>query len=166
MGNANPEAALDALMNPAPLTLAQIALLEKVKSPVLVADITSLYDNAVAVWIYRNKAAYVAHNLERREELAMEMVEAMTQDEYGDELTRLVRAVTAFYEMLPRAGANDSGEVDADGNVIPKKKDSATDGSPNSSSGRAEPTSGRSSTLWTKLRQFASRFYTGAGRRA
>ena len=81
--NANPEKAVDAITNPAPLTLSQIAIFEKINAPILYADISSLRDNLIAVWIYKTPIREVAKNIERREELALVMSENMSGDEYG-----------------------------------------------------------------------------------
>ena len=170
--NANPEKAVNAITNPAPLTLAQIAIFEKINAPILYADISSLRDNLIAVWIYKTPIREVAKNIERREELALVMSENMSGDEYGFSLAELVQAMTAFYEMMPRAEAGgEADEDDADEGVAEEQEKktsvgSATDGSPSLRSGPAECMAIPRPTFSSKLRRFASHFSIGAIRRA
>lgn len=172
--NANPEKAVDAITNPAPLTLAQIAIFEKINAPILYADISSLRDNLIAVWIYKTPIREVAKNIERREELALVMSENMSGDEYGYALAELVQAMTAFYEMMPRSEASgeadeddaDEGEGVAEGQEKKTSVGSAMDGSPSLRSGPAECMAIPRPTFSSKLKRFASHFSIGAIRRA
>lgn len=174
--NSNPEKSVQAIVNPAPLTLAQLALFEKIDAPVLYADVTSLRDNLIALWIYKNPIREVAKNFEKREELALAWSEKLTGEDYGDALTELLQACTAFYEMMPRKES--SGEIDeaedgeaADGEAgvdeQPKKalSGSATDGSPSLRSGCAGHTIMKLAGCWKRLRLFVSRCFTAVGRR-
>lgn len=168
----NPEKAVAAITNPAPLTLAQLALFEKIDAPVLYADVSSLRDNLIAVWIYKHPVREVAKNFERREELALEWSEKLSGDEYGQYLTELLQACTAFYEMMPRKES--SGEIDEDGDggeegvdEQPKKalSGSATDGLPSLRSGCAGHIIMKLAGCWKRLRLFVSRCFIGAGRK-
>ena len=96
MSNSNPEKAIQAIADPAPLTLAQIALFEKIDAPILHADISCLRDNLIAVWIYKTPLHEVARNFERREELALLMSENMTGEEYGNGLMKDEEIYTIF----------------------------------------------------------------------
>ena len=168
---ANPEKAVEAIVNPAPLTLSQLAMFEKIDAPIMRADATSLHDNLIAIWIYKTPIREVVKNFERREELALAMSEKMSGDEYGFALTELMKAVTAFYEMLPRPengedeeGDAEEGEADGQG----KKSltgDSETASSPSSPNGCAAPTSGRWSMSLTKPLRSVLRFFIGRGRK-
>lgn len=163
----NPEKAVQAITNPAPLTLAQLALFEKIDAPILYADITSLRDNLIAVWIYKTPITEVARNFERREELALVMSEKMSGEEYGEALTELIRAVTAFYEMMPR---KESGEEDAPeaGEDASKKvsRGSATGGLPSSRNGSAGLIITRLAMFFAKPIAWIWHSFTGAGRKA
>ena len=170
--NRNPDKAVAAITNPAPLTLAQLALFEKIDAPVLYADVSSLRDNLIAVWIYKHPVREVAKNFERREELALEWSEKLSGDEYGQYLTELLQACTAFYEMMPRKES--AGEIDEDGDggeegvdEQPKKASSgsATDGLPSLPSGSAEHTITIWARCWRAFRAFVSRCFIGAGRK-
>lgn len=158
----NPTKAIDAIVNPSPLTLSKIALFEKINAPILRADVSSLHDNLIAVWIYKTPIRECVRNFERREELALDMSEQMSGDEYGFALTDLVNALTAFYQMLPRP---ETGELDEDGNEKKNPSDSATDGLQNSPNGYAAPTNTTSTKFLTKCLRFVSRFFTGVGRK-
>lgn len=167
---ANPEKAVDAIVNPAPLTLSQLAMFEKIDAPIMRADATSLHDNLIAIWIYKTPIREVVKNFERREELALAMSEKMSGDEYGFALAELMKAVTAFYEMLPRPengeDEDDAEEGDADGQGKKSLADgSETASSPSSPNGCAEHTSGRWSMSLTKPLRSVLRFFIGRGRR-
>lgn len=168
--NSNPEKAIQAITNPAPLTLAQLALFEKIDAPVLRADLSSLRDNLIAVWIYKKPLREVSRNFDRREECALEMADKMSGEEYGEALTELVRACTAFYEMMPRKetgeaeGEEGNGETEDEG---PKKalSGSATAGSRNLPNGSAGLTDIRPRSFFGRLARWIWRCCTGAGRK-
>ena len=173
--NSNPEKAVQAIADPSPLTLAQIALFEKIDAPILHADIGSLRDNLIAVWIYKTPLKEVARNFDRREEFALLMSERMSGEEYGDALTELVRACTAFYEMMPRRESGESegdteqvpGEPEAEGDS-PKKASSgsATAGSRSLANGCAGPTTTRRRSSFVRALLWIWHLCTGAGRKA
>lgn len=164
MSNSNPEKAIQAIADPAPLTLAQIALFEKIDAPILHADISCLRDNLIAVWIYKTPLHEVARNFERREELALLMSEGMTGEEYGNVLTELIRACTAFYEMMPR---RETGEEESGGDPSKKASSgSATAGSRSSQNGYVGPTTTRRRSYFARALRSIWRFCTGAGRKA
>ena len=174
--NTIPEKAADAITRPAPLTLAQLAIYERIDAPILYADITSLRDNLIAVWIYKAPLKEVARNIERREECALEFAENLSGEEYGAALTELLQACTAFYEMLPRAesGENveegdDNGEaeeVSAEGQGKKTLAASVTAQSPSLPNGCAECTGTRWSMFWNRLKRFVLRSFIGATRKA
>lgn len=168
--NSNPEKAIQAITNPAPLTLAQLALFEKIDAPVLRADLSSLRENLIAVWIYKEALREVSRNFDRREECALEMAEKMSGEEYGEALTELVRACTAFYEMMPRKetgedeGGKGDGETEDEG---PKKalSGSATAGSRNLPNGSAGLTDITPRSFFGRLARWIWRCCIGAGRK-
>lgn len=162
MSGSNPQKAIDAIVNPSPLSLSKIALFEKINAPILRADVSSLHDNLIAVWIYKTPVRECVRNFDRREELALDMSEQMSGDEYGIALAELANAMTAFYQMLPRA---ETGELDEDGNEKKNPSDSVTDGLQNSPNGFAAPTNTKSTRFLTKCLRFVSRFFIGVGRR-
>lgn len=156
---ANPEKAVEAIINPAPLTLSQLAMFEKIDAPIMRADATSLHDNLIAVWIYKTPIREVVRNFDKREECALAMSEKMTGDEYGIALAELMKAITAFYEMIPRQecsdedGEGDAEGEDADGQGKKRPTDSATVSLPSSGNGCVEPTTTRPSmSLRSRLR--------------
>lgn len=155
--NDNPQKAVDAILKPAPLSLSKLALLEKIQSPILRADARSLHDNLIAIWIFKTPIAECVKNLDKRQELALEMSEKMSGEEYGIALAELLDAVGDFFDMMPRA---ESGEEEDE-----EKKTShgsVTDGLPNSQNGLAEDTITKSPKCFTRFLRFILRFFIGA----
>lgn len=119
-----PKASLDALIDPAPLTIAQIAVLERVNSPIPTGNIDSVNDCLVALYLMSlpvREAGRIARTLSAEDiedrALAWADSEGMSGSEYNERLSELLGACTAFWRMLPRPEAKDA-----------KKKDTATDG--------------------------------------
>ena len=148
-----PKASLDAIADPAPLTIAQLAILERVKSPVAMGGIDSVDDCLLALWLL-SLPVREAGRLTGEKSVAELRDEAVGwADETGLDgaayhaaLTRLLRSCAAFWRMLPRPEAKDA-----------KKNGTETAGSPSSRSGRAAPTGGRPNTSSRRPRRSGSR---------
>ena len=119
-----PKASLDALVDPAPLTIAQIAVLERVKSPVPTGNIDSVNDCLVALYLMSmpvREAGRMARTLpvDEIEGKALDWADSedMSGAEYNERLSALLGACTSFWKMLPRPESKDA-----------KKKDTATAG--------------------------------------
>lgn len=97
-----PIKSLDALTNPNPLTLGKIALLERIKSPLLAGRIDSMTDAIRAVWAVKTPTAEAARKLGDIDALSLEMADGMTTDELNAEAVRVLEGIVKFYEMLPR----------------------------------------------------------------
>lgn len=132
--NDNPKAALDALANPAPLTLGKMAMLCRMDSPVLGGEIVHVTKTLAALYVYEHDTKDVAAMTDTQiESAAVVEYDRLTTDGYRVHVARMLDAVAAFYEMMPRPSPD-------------AKKNSATDGSPNSPNGSAGPTAGGSTT--------------------
>lgn len=159
MAKRNPTKALDAIINPAPLTLAHIAMLEKCDAPILGGDISKVMNNIIAVWIYKTPIAEVSKNFDRREECALAMVEKMGGQQYGEALAELCSACNKFFEMLPRSESSDG---DAQKKT---SQGSEMDGLQSSQSSFAEHTNTVFAKCLKRFRASASRFFIAVGRK-
>lgn len=133
----NPVAGVDALLNPHPLTIARVALLTRVNSPVLFGHTDDMTRNVEALYLASAPIATAAKSAKAgtAQEDALAWAENDREmnepGEYEKRMCDLLDAVTAFWKMLP--------------NEDPEKKtpsDTGTDGLQNSSSGPAAPTDG------------------------
>lgn len=155
-----PAKALEALAEPAPLTLGQVALLDLYKLPILDGKIDDLNATAYALWLLSmplEQAVVEAHFPEK----AIIWAEKIGVEEYNDRLVAASNAIARFYGMLPKA---ESGE-DEDGLKGLKKKSAGaeTETSPRSSSSSAAPTAGRFIMFFRRLLPSRWRSFTGAG---
>lgn len=135
----NPIAGVDALVNPHPLTIARVALLSRVNSPVLFGHADDLDRCIEALYLTTVPVAEAAGSIRagRQADDALEWAEEALSEQgaYATAMVGLLDSITAFWNMLP--------------NGDPQKKTrsaTATAGSRNSSSGRAARTGGRSAT--------------------
>lgn len=137
----NPVAGIDALVAPHQITIARVALLSRVNSPVLFGRADDLSRNVEALYLSSAPIAEAAKSAKAgtAQEDALAWAESdgkMNEPgEYANRMCDLLDAITAFWKMLP--------------NGDPEKKtpsDTGTDGSRNSSSGPAEHTDGGSNT--------------------
>lgn len=137
----NPVAGVDALVDPHPLTIARVALLSRVNSPVLFGHADDLPRNVEALYLASAPIAEAAKSAKSGTSAEDALAWAEADDGvketkgYAKAMCALLDAITAFWKMLP--------------NGDPEKKtpsDTGTDGSPNSSSGPAEHTGGESNT--------------------
>ena len=110
-----PQKALDALIDPDPLTLGQIALLERIKSPLLDGRSTAIADVAPSLWLLSLPIEEAVKRWKEADVQGILYVNRMTPKEYTDHLISAFNASGKFLEMLPRAEEKD------------KKKDMATD---------------------------------------
>ena len=102
--NHNPNAVLEAVIAPAPLTIAKVAILEKAKSPVLVQDVTNLVEDVKATYLVSIPYAQAAKLLKIPEDLetkAMEWAEGVGWEEYEKKFVELVDGLISFWKMFP-----------------------------------------------------------------
>lgn len=135
----NPVAGVDALVDPRPLTIAQVAVLSRANNPVLVGKVENLDRALEALYLTSIPAAEAVRRIKAgtSQDDAVEWAERELREpgEYADRMVALLDAITAFWKMLP--------------NGDPQKKtqsDTAMDGSRSLSSGPAAPTDGASTT--------------------
>lgn len=133
----NPQAALDAISNPAPLTMAKVALLEKIKSPLLFGKTEDSVNNIVAVYVISDVVkpseimkAFADGSLEEK---ALDWANGFPSDVFLEKLVSSLNGITAFWKMLPRPESDGAEEGDPSKVDGPSKKGNAseTDSSPN-----------------------------------
>ena len=131
----NPTAGVDALVDPSPLTIAQVAVLSRANSPVLFGRVENLDRALEALYLTSIPAAEAVRRIKagtaQDDAVAWAEAELREPGAYADRMVALLDAIAAFWKMLP--------------NGDPQKKtpsDTGTDGSPNSSSGSAAHTVG------------------------
>ena len=136
----NPKEALEALADPAPLTLGQIALLDLYGSPLLHGEIDDLSKVTFSLWLLSMPTAQAVVEA-KFPDRAIVWADGITPAEYDRRLVDALAAIAAFYHSLPRP---ESGEGD---DLKKKRADaSATATSPSSSRCSAGSTGGRSAT--------------------
>lgn len=150
----NPAASLDALAATPELTLGKMAVLTRIDSPILVGDAADIPSTLTALWILAAPFDEVLANRADLETPALKWGERMEPSEYRKRIIAALDAVNAYYDMLPRA------EPDK------KKRAPGTDRSPNSPSGSAARTAGRSGTSSTSCQPSRLRSSGGAGPKA
>ena len=135
----NPTAGVDALVDPSPLTIARVALLSRVNSPVLFGHAEEIDRCIEALYLVTVSIADAARSAKAgtatEDALAWAEKELPDMAGYSSRMVALLDSITAFWKMLP--------------NGDPQKKTRSgteTGGSQNSSSGDAEPTDGASNT--------------------
>lgn len=97
----NPRKALDALADPAPLTLGQVALLEKIKSPLLSATNPAAADVIPALYLLSLPSAQGAKHLKTLTEDAFAWADTLTPDDFSNRWGAALKALRAFYALLP-----------------------------------------------------------------
>ena len=113
----NPQAALDALADPAPLALGQVALLEKIKSPRLGGGEVTAADAIPGLYLLSLPSSEGARHLETLPEDAFAWADTLAPADFTRRWLGAVKALRAFYALLP------GPEADA-----PKKASPATAG--------------------------------------
>lgn len=97
----NPQAALDALTAPAPLTLGQVALLEKIKSPLLGAGTPAAADVIPGLYLLSLPSAQGARHLDTLTEDAFAWADSLTPADFSRRWVEAIKALRAFYALLP-----------------------------------------------------------------
>lgn len=100
--NGNTPETIDAILKPSPLTLGKVALLEKIDSPLLRSDITSMAENLKAIYCVKKPTAEVVKDLSRLTEVSLAYGDEIGFEGYKKELAEVIDSLAAFYEMLPR----------------------------------------------------------------
>lgn len=101
---ANPPQALDGLTNPAPLTLGQLALLEKVGSPFLkAAGVPLLLDLLPSLYLLALPAAEGVAHLKTLEADALAWADTLAPGEVAERSRAAQAAVNAYFAALPKA---------------------------------------------------------------
>lgn len=137
----NPKEALEALADPSPLTLGQIALLELYGSPLLHGEIADLHKVTFSLWLLSMPIAQAVAEA-RFPDRAIVWADGITPEEYDRRLVDALAGIAAFFHILPRP---ESGEDDAIAALKKKRTgDTATATSPSSSRHSAASTGGRS----------------------
>lgn len=142
----NPKEALEALANPAPLTLGQIALLDLYGSPLLHGEIDDLSKVTFSLWLLSMPVEQAVQEA-RFPDRAIVWADEISVEEYDRRLVDALVAIEAFYHILPRP---ESGE----GDDLKKKRaaGSATETSQSSSRRSAGCTDGQCATRSTRSR--------------
>lgn len=154
----NPRKALEALVDPAPLTLGQIALLDYLKLPILDGKIDDVNETLKALWLL---SMPLADAVEFASDMrgAILWAETIGTDEYNRRLVEALDGIAAFFGMLPRDEADVKKKTSSPSPV------SAMATSPSSVNASAEPTAGRSGRFSMICRLFRRRSSTGATRK-
>lgn len=146
----NPKEALEALADPSPLTLGQIALLDLYGSPLLHGEIGDLSKVTFSLWLLSMPLAEAVAEA-RFPDHAILWADGITAEEYDRRLVDALAAIAAFFHILPRP---ESGDDDAIGGLKKKRAGaSATATSPSSPRGSAATTAGRSNMCSRRSRQ-------------
>lgn len=148
----NPKQALRALVEPAPLTLGQIALLDLYKCPILDGKIDDLNATAFALWLLDmpiDRAVAEAHFPER----AIAWLDEVGADGYNERLVKALEGIGAFFNVLPREENGEGGKK--------KRRSTGTGTSPCSPRRSAACTDGRSGTSSRKSRRSRQGCSTG-----
>ena len=158
-----PAKALEAMAAPAPLTLGQVALLDLYKCPILELKYDNVSETAFALWLLDmplEQAVVEAHYPDK----AIAWAESVGVDGYQERLVKALKAIGAFYGMLPKKESEDDGE-DGDGVKGLKKKSAgaATATSPKSQSSFAARMAGLFATSLRKCLPSRWRSSTAAG---
>lgn len=145
----NPQEALEALADPAPLTLGQIALLDLYKSPLLHGDISDLSRVTFSLWLLSMPTAEAVEEA-RFPDRAIVWADGISVEEYDRRLVDALAAIAAFFHILPRP---ESGDDLASALKKKRAASSTTATSPRSPSTSAARTAGRCATSSTRSRQ-------------
>ena len=100
----NPPQAIDGLTDPSPITLGQLALLEKIKSPLLgEATVPLLLDLIPSLYLLSLPAAEAVKHLDSLLPDALEWADSLAPDEIGTRAKTAQKAVNAYFDALPKA---------------------------------------------------------------
>lgn len=116
----NPPQALDGLTDPNPITLGQLALLEKIKSPLLgEAAVPLLLDLIPSLYLLSLPAAEGVKHLGSLLPDALQWADALPPGEIAEHAKRAQAAVNAYFDALPKATEDEGAK--------PKNPSPATD---------------------------------------
>lgn len=93
--------ALEALIEPHPLTLGQLALLERAEAPILRGDVSDLATTAKALYILTHPAKEVITSWQSVDSASLEWLDTLSIEEYRKALSEALDSIKAFYELLP-----------------------------------------------------------------
>lgn len=126
----NEQKGLDAIVCPIELTLGQLARLERMNSPLLAADFSSLVENIKGLYaVFGCDAKTFVENADKLDALALAWADNLPQDEYEAKMESLCDGLVRFGVLMPRP------DEDAKKNIV-----SETDGSSSSQNGAVEHT--------------------------
>ncbi len=97
----NPQKALDALTTPAPVTLGQVALLEKIQSPLVLPGKFNPIEAIPGLYLLSLPAAEGVKHLKTLDEDAYAWADTLTPVEFGNRLAEALQALRDFYAMIP-----------------------------------------------------------------
>lgn len=97
----NPQTVLDAIADPAPLTLGQVALLEKIKSPLLSATNPAAADVIPGLYLLSLPSAQGARHLDTLTEDAFAWADTLSPGDFSKRWVAALKALRAFYALLP-----------------------------------------------------------------
>lgn len=98
-----PQKALDALATPGKVTLGQVALLEKIDSPLLKEGTLVAADVIPSLYLLSLPAKEGVKHLETLQDDAFAWADTLTNARYAQLLTEALAAIQAFFGMLPQA---------------------------------------------------------------
>lgn len=98
----NVDKGLDALIAPKKFTLGDVARLERMKSPLLEADFSSLNANLAAMAALRMGAEEFVSKADALEADALKLGEELSSEEYAAELNRIADGLVQFGVLMPR----------------------------------------------------------------
>lgn len=108
---ANPPQAIDGLTAPAPLTLGQLALLEKIGSPFLkAAGVPLLLDLLPSLYLLALPAAEGVAHLKTLEADALAWADTLAPGEVAERSRAAQAAVNAYFAALPKATEDEAGK--------------------------------------------------------
>lgn len=126
----NEQKGLDAIISPTELTLGQLARLERMNSPLLTADFSSLVENIKGLYaVFGCDAKTFVENADALDALALAWADSLPQEEYEAKMKSLCDGLVRFGILMPRP------DEDAK-----KNGGLATDGSSSSQNGAVEHT--------------------------
>lgn len=120
---------LDALINPMKISVARLALLEKIKSPLFFGKVDTFLATSKSLWVMFapiDEIVKVIDSEDATNAACLKWAEGIDFEEYSKKLREALAGIVKFWEMMPKPES--SGEVAGDGGTPGKKAstDSAT----------------------------------------
>lgn len=159
-----PDKALEAMVEPAPLTLGQVALLDLYKCPILDGKIDDVNATAFALWLLDmplEQAVAEAHFPEK----AIVWAGEVGVDGYNSRLVKALDAIGRFYGMLPKAESSEDEDEEDLKSLKKKQGAQGTATLQKSPSSSAASTGGRFATFFRRFLPSSWRSSTAAGSR-